>query len=77
MAVITLHTYFNGKSLTLNSDDIDRLKRYTKKDDAAWGHLDPKPYTAVYLKKGKISSEGVQNAYVSETPQQIRSLSAA
>ena len=74
---ITLHKYYNGQAITLDADQIDTAVRHSAEDDAKWGadHLiDAKPYTAITMKAGAKTSEGVGTAYVSETPEMILSV---
>lgn len=66
-----LHTYFNGKSLTLDTDHIQTMER---RDDRGWGpEHGPKvlEYTRVVLEEGCETSQGSRVAFVSETPEEI------
>jgi hypothetical protein len=74
MTSIVLHRYYNNQALSLNSDDIDTMKRFSAEHDAGFHPLDPFPYTAITLKKGAKTSEGVGTAYVKETPSEILKL---
>lgn len=78
MATIVLHRYYNDAALSLESGDIKSTKRFSAEDDAQWPeHIDAKPYTLVELKDGARTSEGAGNAYVKETPEQIKAMCPA
>ena len=76
MATITLHRYYNNLAIQLDGSDIENLERFSAKDDATWHPESPTPFTKVTLKDGTRTSEGVGNAYVKETPAEIRKLCA-
>ncbi len=78
MSQITLTKYYNDQAkIMLDAADIETTQRFDESHDAAWGpeHGEAKPYTLVTLRDGAVTSEGVGNAYVAETPEQIEAMS--
>jgi hypothetical protein len=71
MSELSLTVYYNGAPVSLNFNDISTMDRKSIADDAAWGHLDPAPYTEVRLKEGAVTSAGVGSCFVSQTPDDI------